>query len=424
MWALVLPILLFLTIINYRSFRDLRYPPFIMSALWFVVMTLYYSAPTPIHSISVVTAFIFVAAVISFTFGGQLAFLCKSNPYVRKAPDKGLALLRAHHPRVKKMLLLASIALLPALLYKARQLADLSGVDNFFMGLRIELLSEGSPGYGLIGNATILSFFTTFIYSIELDNKKWEKAEYFCSLMLSLVYAVLTTGRLAIFLVLVALTGIALIKRRFSVKKLILGILIFVLAFAAISMVLGKGGELNAPWSDNIITIGQTLRPYVIGSVPAFDLMVRENAPLTWGENTFSGFLNFVYRMEGHRLISEIPGDVSVPFTTNVYTALRPSYKDFGILGVTLSLVLIGAASTYFYFKAVAGDQLYVLYYAISLVPLLLMTVGDQYFGPALSWAKYFLAGYLYFRTGGNGVRSVAFRGRQDFLVTVPPRRP
>jgi oligosaccharide repeat unit polymerase len=90
---------------------------------------------------------------------------------------------------------------------------------------------------------------------------------------------------------------------------------------------------------------------------------------------------------------------VDVPFSINVYTALHPPFKDFGIMGVIVAFAVIGAASTYFYLRAAAGEQLHVFYYSLSLSPLLFMTFSDQYFAPMLSWLKYAAAGYLYFST-------------------------
>src|SRR5216684_3512732 len=404
MSALVLAVFLFLTIANYRTFRDLRYPPFILSALWLGVMTVYYLSPITMHPVSLVTASIFVAAVVSFTFGGQLALALENDMEIRTVPGKPLQLHPAH-PRVKKMLLLATVCFLPALVYKAGELAELSGIDNLFVGLRVEVLSEDSPGYGVIGNASILSFLTTFLYSVELRKTRWEKLQYFLSVIVSFIYAVLITGRTPFFLIIVVLLGIAAMERRFTGKKLAAGVLAFLLSFGIFGLVLGKGGSLDASWSENSSSMGQSLVIYTVGPLSAFDRLVGQDPMLSYGKNSFAGVLNVFYRLSGHTQISPIPEEVNVPFPINAYTGLRPVYLDFGILGVILAFAFIGAASTYFYVRAAGGDKFYILCYSLSLFPLLYVTFSDQYFAPMLSWAKYVFAGYLYFRVGHDRTR-------------------
>ncbi len=49
---IVLILLSILMLLNYCTCRDVGYPPFLMSAMWLLVMTLYCLAPIPIHAIS------------------------------------------------------------------------------------------------------------------------------------------------------------------------------------------------------------------------------------------------------------------------------------------------------------------------------------------------------------------------------------
>jgi hypothetical protein len=52
MLIIILIFLSILTLLNYSTCRDVGYPPFLMSALWLLVMTLYCLAPIPIYAIS------------------------------------------------------------------------------------------------------------------------------------------------------------------------------------------------------------------------------------------------------------------------------------------------------------------------------------------------------------------------------------
>ena len=243
----------------------------------------------------------------------------------------------------------------------------------------------------------MLSYFTTFVYAIERGNGKRERLEYYLSLVVSLAYAVLITGRMQFFLIIVVLTGIGSMRKGLSIKKLAAGAVVFLLCFGFFAISLGKGGDLQASWSENLSSIQESLVQYAIGPLPAFDRVVRTGASLEYGRNVFLDVLNLSRRLAGRPVISPIQEEVAVPFPTNVYTAIQPIYLDFGILGVALAFGLIGAASTYFYLGAIAGNRQFILYYSISLVPLLCSTFSDIYFAPMLSWLKYVLAAYCYF---------------------------
>jgi oligosaccharide repeat unit polymerase len=397
MSALILPVLLALTVVNYRTCRDLRYPPFIFSVLWLVVTTLYYVSPIPIDPIGFQTTLIFVVVILSFTGGAWLAFLLRGPGSPVRDGEVVRPVGGASHPRIRVLMLLASVCLLPILIAKAMYIAEQSGFVNFLSGLRDELLAEGSSGYGFLGNASMLSYFTTFVYAIEKGNGKRERLEYYLSLVVSLAYAVLITGRMQFFLIIVVLTGIGSMRRGISIRRVAAGAAVFLLCFGFFAISLGKGGDLQASWSENLSSIQESLVQYAIGPLPAFDRVVRTGASLEYGRNVFLDVLNLSRRLAGRPVISPIQEEVAVPFPTNVYTAIQPVYLDFGILGVALAFGLIGAASTYFYVRAVAGNRPFILYYSISLVPLLCSTFSDIYFAPMLSWLKYLLAAYCYF---------------------------
>jgi oligosaccharide repeat unit polymerase len=404
MLIIVLILLSILTLLNYYTCRDVGYPPFLMSALWLLVMTLYCFAPIPIYAISFVTALIFVVTVISFSAGGLLAF---HSGIGSKEKVRGNERWneRPAHPRLKLLFLLATAAALPWAFHHAGELMLQSGVDDPFIGLRMELGAEDRVGYGaVLNNIGLLSNFTTLVYAIEPRRNRSERICYGISLLISLIFAVLSSGRLAFYLLFIALTGIALIRRRLTATKVVGGLLFLVLLFGSFAVLLRKGGDPDIPWSDNIASIAESFFTYCLGGIAAFDQVVRGTAPqLSLG--AFTGVINVFYHLSGQRVISGVQPTVAVPFETNVYTAIQPVYKDFGILGVVMSFALIGAATAGLYVKAKRGNRLYTLYYALSLFPLVIMVSADQYFLALSVWIRWFLAGYLYFRVSTNIAR-------------------
>jgi oligosaccharide repeat unit polymerase len=397
-----------LTALNYWICRDARYPPFIMCALWLVVMCAYYAAPLEINPISIFTVLIFVATIIAFSGGGLLTLAFhRGDPSTQRMRSSAMTWPSAH-PSAKKIFLACSTATLPLMIVKAYQLVSQSDYNIFFIALRLALEENDSTGYGLLGYAAVLSFFTTFLYAIEPRTRVSEKLQFYFSLAISLAYAVLSTGRTTVFLVVAVLVGIALMQGRFNFKKLIFSGFVFLLSFAFFAIVTRKGGSLDVSVSENISSIGEQLLMYDVGPLPAFDQVVRANEPLGYGQNTFLGALNLVRKFTGKPRKSPIQEFVDVPFPANVYTGIHPVYKDFGIVGVVFAFALIGALSTYFYVKGLSGDRLHIFYYSLALFPLFFVTFSDQYFVPMPTWIMYGSAAYLYFRTGKSRQRPLA----------------
>src|SRR5260370_4515302 len=389
-----------LVVLNYRIARDFRYPPVLMSAVWLIIMSIYYISPLEINKIGVVTVLIFISTILAFSSGGLLALAVperrRRTRGSRSAPLESVTTRR----RLKAVLLALSLVMLPLMIEKAIQLVSESGAEFFFVGLRWEVLAEGSRGYGHLGYVPLLSFFTTFVYAIEPRTSRGERLQYCFSFLLSLVYAALTTGRSSFYLLLVVLMGVYLMKGRFRTRTFLAGTLVFLASFAFLGIAMGKGGDLYASWTDNVSTIGESLLVYAEGPIPAFDQVVRKDAPPEYARNTFLGPLNIFRKLTGKPLASAIQEEVDIPFPTNVYTGIHPVYRDFGLVGVILAFAAIGAASTHFYVRGLAGDALYVFYYALGLFPLFFMVFSDQYFVPMVIWGIYGVAAYLYFRTG------------------------
>jgi len=88
---------------------------------------------------------------------------------------------------------------------------------------------------------------------------------------------------------------------------------------------------------------------------------------------------------------------VMVPLPTNVFTVLKPYYVDFGFSGMLVAIFVLGAGQTWLFHKALAGIDIWMFLFAVSLYPLIMATFDDQY-----SLITYFVTasafGVFYFR--------------------------
>src|SRR5579863_137428 len=185
MTGLVIVLIGVVALLNYLRLRDYRYPAFLASALWFGALTLYYFSPIRIDSISVLTVLVFLVLVLSFTGGSELALLYY-RPKLEPAPAEPRS---SRHPRAKLVLLLTSVVVLPVMLHRANEIAQGSGIDNWFVGLRIELVSDsGVSPYGILAQLPTVSFIATLLYGIEARATLKENLQYYCSIAVSIIY--------------------------------------------------------------------------------------------------------------------------------------------------------------------------------------------------------------------------------------------
>jgi oligosaccharide repeat unit polymerase len=399
--------LLLLVVLCYAAVPDIRFPAFIFAVLWLLVTSAFYFAPIPVDRISITTQATIFTAIAAFAGAGLFLRLAESLAPPPRAVETGDDVPGR---RARALLLLVSAVLLPLVIQKALGLAEASGFNNLYIGLRVELTKPNAEGYGVVGNAAIVSWFTTLIYAIDASRK--ERWLFASSFTISLIYAVLGTGRTPVFLLVVTVLAVALIRNRMTVPKFLGGLTVFALSFVLIAMVLGKSAG-NA--DSDIDELGEGLvehfYTYLLGSVGALNVVVGADAPLQLGRNTFSGVLNIVYRYTGEPEIPAIQDEVAVPFRTNVYTALHPLYVDFGILGVAVGFFVIGLLTNFLYFRALKQQRLYIFYYALAIYPLSYAVFSDQYFAPFTTWVKLIAAGYLYFTlVRARGDRSIPAR--------------
>jgi len=82
---------------------------------------------------------------------------------------------------------------------------------------------------------------------------------------------------------------------------------------------------------------------------------------------------------------------VDVPMPTNVYTVYQPYIKDFGLVGGSLVLFVLGFLHALLYRRATVRNPhtTYVFLFALSLFPLVMQAFQDMYFSLLSLWIQY-----------------------------------
>jgi oligosaccharide repeat unit polymerase len=392
---LTLCVLVFALLMNYARFRDVMYPPVIQSSIWLIVVALYVLNVDSFNSVSDEMYWIVLNGIFMFSAGAYGA-TALYKPRLRFPPlgqwyrDDLLA----------KFLFWLPIVGLPFYVHRSSELAALGSTEFFLLNIRYAMIAAEPPqNYGMLAwlvTASVLACGIEFY-------KHWvkpNKLKLFVSFVVSLTYALLSSGRTSVLLLFTMLAGMGLISRKSGLAKASLGFVGAVaIAFIAAGYWLQKGIKSDTDFFDNINIMWEHIKLYALGPLPAFDLYWSTATNLDYGANTFRSILVLFERLGADiaapPLIQEF---VPVPMDFNVYTVYLPYLKDWGLIGILFVPGVLGMWHGYLYKHADRGDPFFIILYAIFLYPLVMQFFQDQYVGALSVWCQAAAAAYLYFK--------------------------
>lgn len=398
---LIFILLFFLVfIVNYAiTEKQLFHPSVLFSFTWTVVLLLHFIFKHTIlyelYSIHLMTYVIFFVGLLCFSAGSLLVSFYfqkrnKEDIFLRSSfvPDLKIS----NHLRIA--LLLIVLGGLPFYLQASYRVFLASNIDNFFVGLRTEL-SYGEEDLGITKYLISFSFFVFAINYYFLLNKKnrfnvWNLG---ISLIVTIIYSIFATGRTYFFLIFSMYLVISyLLNLKFSLKKHIWPLGIFIIFFISIGIIYGKGGNKEDNLKENISASSEVTATYIVASLNAFDLETSQNLePNYRGDNTLRFFIKILqnFGFQEHTQTSLISEFVFIPYPTNVYTFYSPYVRDFGRMYAWMMLFFFGGMHSWLFHKAVKRKSFrFTIYYSISVYPLLMSFFQDQYMSLLSTWIQ------------------------------------
>jgi len=385
-----------LTLFNFLIKRDWAYPPFIFSLTWCCVFLFYIiflkTDFLPIYEISGFSLFVFFVGNLIFSLGGLIPFFYYDT--ARKPSLQIQSIYINYH--FDRLLFLGIILLTPFFIYKAIQISFDTGIENFLLGLRYGLSVSSDNGYGLLKYLIPIAIFNTFyryfIYQSDQKNIPF-KIKFYISLILTILFLVLTTGRSNFLLLISLLASIKLLYNRLDLKYIFSFGFAFFILFAIFAVVLGKGGSIQSGFLENLNNVTKMFFWYMLGGLKAFDVFLQNQIDINNGTFVF----RFIYAI-GYKLgfsstppIDLVQPFLFIPLPTNVYTIYYTYIQDFGVF---VSFIFIGMFSilhTVFYFRARAGWESDRFFYSLLMYPLIISFFQDQYFSLLSTWIQYTL---------------------------------
>jgi len=379
--------------LNWLRFKDVLYPGLLQSCLWAIVVTAYHVLQKDFIPVGVETWITIGSGIVAFSMGAFVATYGHT-------PFRG-----RNHLRLLPMcipayvLVLISIIFLPLMLAKAYTFAFAGPFQNYFANLRYAMTigREETGGYGSLKYLIPLVYLSIALQLLRRFGSSSVNGNgmLFISIAVGTIYGILTSGRAILLMLFLIIFMIPVVLRAMQpIRTFIVLIIITLFMFISLGILMGKGGSIDRGILENIRSMTTNIKVYLLGSIPAFDQLIKNGSSYDMGLHTFRtvfAVLNFIgYDVSVKQLVQDF---VYVPMPTNVYTVYQPYYQDFGLFTAVLFQYFFGLVHGFIYRKATTfrPHPFYVFWFAISMFPLISQYGGDSYFSLLSMWVQYLI---------------------------------
>jgi oligosaccharide repeat unit polymerase len=382
-----------ITFLNYCKHGDLLYPPVIQGLIWFIILVLYILNQSSFIPISSTMYLLILNGVFMFSCGSFLGTL--GYDHVKST----FRLEPLKENMITQSVFWLPIVAFPIFVLKAFQIASQGPFNSFFINLRYNLtMSQTSDDYGLLIYLISFSFLSVGMELYRfLISKKWYRL--LLCIPVALGYAIFATGRTYFLCFFFILFGTLLITRRLKPGRGFALVGIFGLAvFVLLGLAFNKGGNFDNSLQENIRSVWDNFRLYLLGALPAMDIYMNKNIEPAWGNHMFRLIFVLLSIVGLKANVQPIHQEYQmVPLPTNVYTVYYPYYNDYLFYGAFLIQFILGIIHGLVYRKAATGHPLFVFLFAVLLYPLFMQFFHDQYFNLFSMWLQYIILVSVYY---------------------------
>jgi oligosaccharide repeat unit polymerase len=394
--------------VNFWFGGSVRYPPALFSFWWALLLAALWCSGDAFLPISASTVAIYMLGPCAMTAGGVIAAVWSGR-------ESG------HTFKVRKWecregVLTTSTVLLafafPVFWYRIGELSAMSGVRDFWVGVRLQTMHPDRSG-NTLGIFEYLIFFSTMLAlaafeNSQVRNRGWLRA--LAAVILSLLYHLVTASRLGALMLIAGLVGIAVLHNRRIVTPLLIGAVAVIPVFVSVAVALNKGTERGGDIQSNTVSLARSFQLYALGGLVAFDAaadgrIAQENRGRTYRS------LYTVVRAAGYDIdVPALPSEYTyTPTPTNVYTLYYPYLLDFGRMGVVILLCGFGALFSHVYFSARSAAGPFTVAYALMFAYVLLSSADEYLFSLASMNCQAALYLLLLYRRSNMGMENANF---------------
>lgn len=391
-----------LFILNIFIYRSIYHPIILQSILW-IVYYLILAANINKYDVflSNVNIYIIVQA-LGFSLGGFLVVLFTKSKVKNSRQIVDSVTLETASINAKLLYPAALLVTISAIVYAIQQIGSTSILE--IMNFRDELAEDDGKKMGAIGTLQLLLSVYVIIYTIAIKHKQ-EKLGLLKLILLvgCFLYLTLLLGSKGMFIAFFSALGYLLLYQKMIKKRTILLFFLVLLAFLFLLLFLRGGGNEETLEKENFANL---LLTYSVTALPALFLM-KEHPPLVFGYYSFRVPYIWINKLGFSFPISPVLNEFTLsPIPGNVYTYLKPYYFDFGLQGVFIMPLIIGAFHCFIFYRSIQNKVQYLFFNAMFIYPLIMQVFEENYFRQASNWAYIAIVILILTKIKLNGTRS------------------
>lgn len=270
-------------------------------------------------------------------------------------------------------------------LYRALQEVGVVGFD--LPAIRQIVISDFNESRELYGLFRVFYLGVGFSIFFVACSRELSRKQLAIVLMIGLVSALMTTGRLYLLLYFMAVAALLYRVKIISPRGVLAAGFVFVGLFFLVALLLGKGDDSGtASLLESVLWNSQI---YFMSSISCFnDYIVTGSQHIEGGAilpNPAREFLSVIGLSIPPR--PSLNPFAEVPVPCNTYTFIFPLFHDGSFFGVAFGSFLIGIIHQYLYLKFVYTKNPFWGYlYAVSIYALFMTVFEDAYFSSPGFW--------------------------------------
>ncbi len=400
----------FLALLNRRIGASWLYPPAIFAAVWSALLLGLTISGTLFFPVSEATYCVYLIGAICFSVGGFLAML-------RTPPTKPTRQFRTSSTSNRvamnavKVGLIALVVCFPWYWSFLQDLGMAAGYNNIWIAVRARIVALSDTQWTgpvarwdsvLFSNLVTFAGLLALIGVVEGGATKRERFLVKIQVLIALVYSVLTASTAGAASLLGAILGIRSLKKgRLRLSEAMLTLAVFLVVFATIAVILGKGRiKPSAPFSDNVGPATEVVEWYTFGGLVAFDRVVQDPSSITasWSVSRF--FLLTANKLGAAFDVPSLNAEytaIASGMSTNVYTMYFSYFRDYGWLGIVFFPGVLGATLTWVYRRARDGSREAMVLYGMTFSGMVLSGFNEGFFLALNTLLKAGLVAWLLF---------------------------
>jgi len=420
---------------NYRFCKSVLYPPFVFTAWWAFLLLATAASYNQFYPLSPDTVGIFLAGAVMFTVGGavaaractQMRTKVRSTQYSPRALDViltlGLVALAALFPWYYRYAVELAQQVSGGDFWLGRRLAELQAADEFVT------LDTLTPVGSLLPNLVVAAASLALIAYLEAGEGRFARFRAYAYIAVATAYSVLTaaSGGLLLF---VQVAAVALMAgRRLTWRTLLVVTVACGSIFSGNGILLRKGELFRAvSLADTVRGAFELIQLYLVGPLIAFDRSPLES----WGYRPWDMWRSFLviavklgYRVDVPPLHLHYTS-VSPTQVINTYTMYYAYYPSYGLAGVIIITLFLGAVLTGLYVRAAQGSRVAVIMNAFMVGGILMSGFAEQFLMATYHLLKILIIVYAIYRIAGlwRGRGATGSRREPAFVMKDPAAWP